>query len=131
MSYVCTVIQRRQVPHQTQPSDWPPTHILDPPVVGLGIGRDLHRPPCVLAVVECQEETSSRVELALSIGSHWERTALQSRQAEEDCSQIAGMPEMEETPLPQNGHVRGKPDAQNIDVIEFAALVREPQDVAG
>lgn len=67
MMNVRTVIKRRQVTYQPQPSNGSPAHIFNESIIYLGFGRDHHGSTRELTIAESQEQTSAAVDLCFPV----------------------------------------------------------------
>src|SRR5262249_3871830 len=101
------VVERRQIAIQSQPSDRPPTQLLDPSVVDCRLGSDHHGSAGEFAVAESEEQAGPPVQFRFPIDAQRERTPPETSQADEDRGLVAYFAPAAETAGPQRGHVSG------------------------
>ena len=131
MPDVRAVIELRQGAQQADAPDRSPANHLDEPVGRIGVRRNQHRSPRVLAVVEAEEQAAPLVPVGVVIAAQRKGAPAQLHQPQENSQQVAELAERLEAAIRERGHIRRKAEAQQIERIELAGGVFQPEQVAG
>src|SRR5215471_16905456 len=130
MLNVSAIIKAGQITDQAEAADGSPANIFDQAVVCVCGGSDHHGSAGELAVVEGEEQTGPAVDMRIAIRAQREGTTAEARETEKDGGLVPDFAPVAETTGAECGHIRGKADTENIDVVENPLFVTQTEDVA-
>src|SRR5215469_14810326 len=126
---VSAIVKAGQITDQAEAADGSPANIFDQAVVGVCRGSDHHGSAGELAVVKGEEQTGPAVDMLAAIRAQGKGATAEARETEEDGGLIPDFAPVAETTGAERGHIRGKTDTENIDVVENPVFVAQTQDV--
>src|SRR5438874_11213366 len=129
MIYMSAVVQARQHAKQSDTPDRSPADKLDLPIRRVCMRRNEHRPASVFAVVECKKQTAASIPFCFIITAQHKSAALQLSYTNKYAKQIPDVAERLEDAIGDGSNIGRKTEAQNIERINFAGSVREPNQI--
>src|SRR5207247_1051160 len=116
---------------QAKPADRAPAHEFNEPIGGIRVRRDEHCAAGVLAVVKRQEKRAPLVPLPIVIAAQGKRAPAQLHNADENPEQITEVAKRLEHAVGQGSNISSEANAQEVEGIDFARSVGQPEKVNG
>src|SRR5450432_3059725 len=130
MFNMSAIIKRRQVTNQPDAANRTPTNIFDQPIVDFRLGRDHHRAAGKLAVAESKKQAGTTINVFFSIHTQRKRPPPEPRQTNKDGRLISQLSPPAEIAGSQGCHIGGESYTQQINIVNEAVFVSEPQHIA-